>query len=59
MSAAWAAGSTGALALGSPRAGTVVGFALAALVYWLTRDLRPRRGATKYWRGRPIDDRWN
>lgn len=65
MSAAWAAGSTAALAAGQRGSGTLVGFALAALVFWLTRDLgrrrrRPRGGEVKYWRGRPVgDDRLN
>ena len=62
MSAAWAAGSTAASALQQRGLGTFVGFALAAAVYWVTRDLgrrRPRRGDPKYWRGRPVDDRWN
>ena len=63
MSAAWAVGSTAALAAEQRGGGTVVGFALAALVFWLTRDLgrrrRSRGGEVKYWRGRPVDDRWN
>ncbi|MDO8506841.1 MAG: hypothetical protein Q7S41_04440 [Candidatus Limnocylindria bacterium] len=62
MSAAWAAGSTAAQALQQRAAGTLVGFALAAAVYRLTRDLGRRGGRgreRKYWRGRPVDDRWS
>lgn len=61
MSVAWAAGSTGAMALRLYQLDTLVGIGLAALAYWLTRDLgrpgrRRQRGELKYWRGRPVDD---
>jgi len=61
VSASWAAGSTAMAALQLRGLRDLVGLALAAAAYWLTRDLgrRRRRGEVKYWRGRPVDDRWN
>ncbi len=61
LAASWAAGSTAMVALQLRGLRDLAGFALAAGAYWLTRDLgrRRRRGELKYWRGRPVDDRWN
>ncbi len=61
LSASWAAGSTAMAALQLRGLRDLAGFALAAGAYWLTRDLgrRRRRGELKYWRGRPVDDRWS
>ncbi len=61
VSASWAAGSTAMVALQLRGLRDLAAFALATGAYWLTRDLgrRRRRGELKYWRGRPVDDRWS
>ena len=61
VSASWAAGSTAMTALQLRGLRDLAAFALATGAYWLTRDLgrRRRRGELKYWRGRPVDDRWS
>lgn len=63
VAAAWAAGTVLAPVAGLAAYDDLVSLALAAAAYALTSGPAAgggrRGGDVKYWRGRPIDDRWN